>query len=548
MEDLAHQPTVPALIRHLADKYGDRVMAKYGDQTLTFRQAERQSAELALALLASGVGKASRLGVLMPNSLEWIISWLAAVRIGALVAGVSTFLKPRELAWLVRFGDFQTLLVRDTYLRRDYVRELEEALPSLAAQGGAKPLVLAEAPYLRSVWTWGDQRPAWARGSGADLLQLGRGAPGLDEAFLEAVEAQVSPADLGVVIFTSGTTADPKGVVHSHGTVVRRAYDLLPFGPSAVGETVGVMTPLFWIGGLLTNVLNTMIAGGTLVIPERPDAGYMVEFLKREKLDYLNGWAGQFNAIRQHPDFDPQLFADLKPTGGTQGRAGIVGPPSDVSPLRIPSLMGMTESFGPHTGEAPGTVVSEELSGSHGRTIGGIEQKIIDPDTGEELPAGQIGELLIRGPLLMQGYYKRERFEVFEPDGFFRTGDRCHLSKDGHLFFHGRTGEMIKTSGANVAPQEVERVLMSFADVQEAYVMGRPDASIGEMVVAVVVPKAGANPGEAELRARLDKELSSYKVPKRIAFAASADLPRSASEKIQKHKLLEMFDFTQTAA
>jgi acyl-CoA synthetase (AMP-forming)/AMP-acid ligase II len=529
------------MLRQVRELHGNRILARRGSREITYAQAELESAEMALGLAFSGVGKGTRVGLLLPNSPDWIVAWLAAARVGALAIGISTFLKPRELGWLVRFADIDTLIMADTYLRHDYIEDLEAALPSLAGHSGHGPLRLTEAPFLRTIWMVGDRRPEWTRGGVDDIRTLGR-QHGSPAGYLRSLENQVYPADLAVTIFTSGTTADPKGVVHSHGTVVRRAYELFDYGPCGAGEKVGVMTPLFWIGGLLTNFLNTMIGGGTLVFPERPDPGYMVEFLRREQLDYLNGWAGQFHAIRQHPDFTDELFTKLKPTGGTQGRAGIVGPRSDVPLQGIPSLLGMTESFGPHSGEVPGSRVPEHLHGSHGRAIGRVERKIVDIETGAELPAGEVGELTIRSDLLLEGYYKREHHEVFDVNGFLRTGDRCHLSEDGHLFFHGRTGEMIKTSGANVAPQEVEQVLLSFSDVKEAYVFGRPDDAIGEMVIAVVVPSADAALNAEELRGRLSAQLSAYKVPKLIAITQDEALPRSSSEKVQKHKLLEMVE------
>lgn len=540
MEVPNHGATLPALLKHSGGKHGEKVLASGSSRSLTYRQAERESRELAKGLLASGVGKGTRVGLLMSNSPDWIVAWFAALRVGALVTGVSTFLKSPELAWVLRFADIDTLLMQDGYLRHDYVDNMERAFPELASASGG-PLRLAEAPYLRSAWVWGGAVPDWARGGSADLRTLGQDAAGPSDEFLAKVEAEVAPADLAVVIFTSGSTAQPKAVVHSHGSVVRHAYALHDDSWRTPGSRILVLTPFFWIGGMLTTLLDTMIGGGELICPERPDPEFVLKLMRRERPDRLTGWPGQLNAIKEHADFRPEDFLRLKPAHNTQRRAGVVGPPLDVPLPLVPNSLGMSETFGPHSGELDGAVLTEDRANSFGRAINGIERKIVDPQGAAELPPGEVGELLVRGYSLMQGYYKRERDECFEPDGFFRTGDLCAITEDGHLFFHGRGGEMIKTSGANVSPREVELALMAYPEVAEAVVLGQRDPRAGEIVVAVVVAQPEAHLDPQKLGERLDAELSSYKIPKLfITDLQGEDLPRTDSGKVQKHALLEM--------
>ncbi len=540
MEIPNHSATLPAMLGHLSNVHGNRVLASDSRRSLTYRQAEEESRELALGLLASGVGKGTRVGLLMANSPDWIVAWFAALRVGALVTGVSTFCKPPELARVLKLADIDTLLMQDNYLRHNYVQNMERALPGLASAHGG-PLRLTGVPYLRSVWIWGGAKPDWARGDPADLRALGCDASGLSAEFLAEAEAQVSPADLAVVIFTSGSTAEPKGVVHSHGTVVRHAYTMFDYAECAPGTRILVLTPFFWIGGMLTTLLNTMIGGAELICPERPDPEFILELLRRELPDQITGWAGQLTAIREHPDFRPEDFTRLQASHNTQRRAGVVGPPLEVPLPLVPNSLGMSESFGPHSGEFDGVVLTGDRSDSFGRAIDGIERKIVEPGGSRELPRGETGELLVRGYSIMQGYYKRERGECFEPDGFFRTGDLCAITEDGHLFFHGRGGEMIKTSGANVSPREVELTLLAYPEVAEAAVLGKPDRRKGEVVIAVVVPQPGERLDPERLRRRLDAELSSYKVPKLfVTDLLGEDLPRTDSGKVQKPLLLEM--------
>ena len=527
------------MLKYLGEKHGDRILASNSSRSLTYRQAEQESRELALGLLAAGIGKGARVGLLMGNSPDWIVAWLAALRVGALVTGVSTFLKAPELAWVLKFADIDTLLMQGKYLRQDYIDIMERAFPELASVCGG-PLRLAGAPYLRSAWVWGEAAPAWARGNPADLRALGRDAANLSDDFLAKVEVEVTPADLAVVIFTSGSTAQPKAVLHSHGTVVRHAYAMFGYSECAPRTRVLVLTPFFWIGGMLSALLNTMIGGGELICPERSKPGSVLNMLRRELPDHLTGWAGQLNAIKEHPDFRPEDFLRLKPFHNSQRRAGVLGPPLEVPLPLVPASLGMSETFGQHSAELDGAVLTRERANSFGRAIDGIERKIVDPQGTAELPPGEIGELLVRGYSVMQGYYKRERGECFEPDGFFRTGDLCAITEDGHLFFLGRGGEMIKTSGANVSPREVELALTAFPEVSEAVVLGKSDRRAGEIVVAVVVPEPGERLDPEQLRQRLDAELSSYKIPKLfITDLRGEDLPRTDSGKVQKHELLE---------
>ena len=206
----------------------------------------------------------------------------------------------------------------------------------------------------------------------------------------------------------------------------------------------------------------------------------------------------------------------------------------------------MTETFGPHSSELPGTVLPESLASSSGRAVGldevWIERKVVSTLTGEELPPGEEGELLVRGYSLMRGYYKKEREEVFDNEGFFHTGDLASIDAEGHLFFGGRLDEAIKTSDANVSALEVEGALEALPEVAEAAVMGIPDDIAGEAVVAVIVTTSDSPLDEAVVRSGLQERLSSYKVPRRIGWISSSEVPRTAAGKIAKSMLAERID------
>jgi acyl-CoA synthetase (AMP-forming)/AMP-acid ligase II len=521
------------MLARWVEAFGDRLQIELGGQGLTYRQVEAQSSLLARGLLARGAGKGTPVGLLMPNGPDWIVAWMAITRIGAIAVQLSTFSKADELARTIRHSDIQTLLTADNFLNHDYVERLEAALPSLATAGG-QPLKLREAPYLRSIWIWGEARPAWATGDRAGL-EAAAESGGYDAGLLAAVEAQVAPSDPAVMIYTSGSTAEAKAVVHSHGSVVRQSLLMSIYSAFEPGDRMLLSQPLFWVGGLCTSLLSANHAGAALICPPRPSSASALSTIRERGVTQMSMWPAQVAAIMAEPDFKLEDFAGLRPNSSQQLSFYKLIPPG-----RSPGGLGMTETFGPHSLEMATEVLPEHRAGAFGRAVPGFERRIIDPDTGEELPPGELGELCLRGGSLMLGFHKKERADTFERDGFYRTGDLCRIMEDGYLFMQGRLGDMIKTSGANVSPGEVERVLMQNPAIRTAIVTGLPDPVLGEIVVAAVVLNPGAHVEPAALQAELSGQISSYKVPRRIVFFDYDDLPWGASGKIIKPRLKEL--------
>ncbi len=528
-------PTLPEMIRHLAERFGDRDMIALGERRLTYRQAERESAKLARGLLAAGIGKGTRVALLMPNGPDWALAWLATCRIGAICVPLSTFLRERELLWNLRHADVHTLLTCDRYLNHDYLERLERAVPELSHQAGA-PLTLRSLPYLRSVRVWGPCDRPWASDGASELAALAEATPEIGDDFLREVERSVTPADLMLILYTSGSTAEPKGACHTHGTAVRHSHILNEYRHGGPDDTAYSPMPFFWVGGLNNNLMATMHSGACLFCMESFDVDSIVDLIERERITIVAGWPHHAKAIADHPRFQKGGF-DFVRYGSYATLPRAIRPPEYEL---LPNALGMTETFANHSMEAAEVELSESQRGSFGRGIARLERRIVDPETGEEVAPGEWGELCIRGYSLMQGLYKLEREQVFTADGFYRTGDECRSDADGHLFLKGRLGEMIKTSGANVSPREVELVLESFDGVKEAYVVGVADPLRAQAVVAAVVPYPDRTPDPADLRRRLRRELSVFKVPQHIFICDSEEIPRTGSAKIQKPLLREM--------
>lgn len=505
--DLGYKATLGECISRAAREWPDNEFIVLPNRRMTYAEADRVSRRLARRMLAAGIGKGTRVGLFYTYSLEWVVTWLAASRIGALVMPFSTIYTPSELRTVLRIGDVSVLLAGPTMLGKDMHTFLEDAIPGLAGGDGTRPLLLPELPYLRSVWITGPTDRSWAVSVplGDDLLVPEEDS--VSEELLAAAEGQVVPSDLATVVYTSGSSALPKGVMHTHSSLVRTTA---PFAALRGGSTSALFNafPFFWIGGFLV-LGGAMQAGLTVCCLERFEPEAALDMVEKERCAAVLAWPSLIQSMRTHPSFAGRDL-DHCPV--------LVSGPSDVAVLNtpvpgIPAHRGMSETVG---------------------NWNGVERKIVDPETGRGLADMEEGELLIRGYGMTQGYYKKERDEVFDADGWLHTGDRAFMFEN-RPYFVGRFYEMVKSRGANVSPREVELVLESFPDVAHALVFGLPHPEMEEEVTAVVVPAPGHTIDVADLQARARKELSSYKVPTRIEILSEeGEIPWLGSGKPDK--------------
>ena len=541
-----YQPSTPVFLREVTSRFAASDLIVYEGNRLSYRELASASAELARGMLARGIGKATRLGLLMPNSDQFLIAWFAAARIGAIIIPINTFYKPRELGYVLQHADVQVLLTVSALLNNNYLERLQSCVPALHAHVAADgPLFDALYPWLREVYVWPSQAhaaalPAWALP--ATALHQAPGRVSAEQ--LAASEGCVSPADLLCIVYSSGSTADPKGALHSHGAVIRHAANLNRWRDIVAGDRLFSPMPFFWVGGLVFTLHCAMHAGASLIYEEVFEPGETLKLIERERATLVTGWPHYGTAMADHPTFAAR---DLSCIRG--GNIYALLPP-DVKPqdpeLRSNAL-GMTETCGPHSIERMDVDLPEALRGSFGRAPDGVTHKIVEPDTGETLPAGQVGEICVRGYNVMQGLYKVEREECFDAEGFYHTGDAGYLNAEGYLFFQARLGDMIKTGGANVTPREVEIVIDEQPEVQASYVVGLPHPERGQEVAAAVVLNAGAALDAQTLRARLKAELSTYKVPTQLFFYAKGEIPFTDSGKVDKRRLGELLAAQRSA-
>jgi acyl-CoA synthetase (AMP-forming)/AMP-acid ligase II len=341
-----------------------------------------------------------------------------------------------------------------------------------------------------------------------------------------------------VVVYSSGSTSDPKGAVHAHGAVVRHAHNLGQMRDLADDDVLYTPMPLFWVGGFSFTLIAAMHAGATLVFEEQFEPGATLELIERERVTQVLGWPHMAKALVDHPSFPQRDLSSVR--GGT---LSALLPQAQQVVAEVPKAnsLGMTETLGPHTFDSKDEALPVGKEGSFGLSVPGVEHKIVDPITGEDLPVGQTGELWLRGYSLMLGLHKKERADTFTADGWYRTGDGGYFDADGHFYFTGRMGDLIKSSGMNITPRDVELALEALPGVVMAFVTGIDHPDRGQDVVAAVALRPGETLDAEEARKRLKEEMASYKVPRHVAvFSDQTELPWLDSGKIDRRRLTAM--------
>ena len=500
-----------------------------GRERLDYGTLKRRVDEFAQALLAVGVRHGDRVALLISNRVEWIVAALAGASIGAIVTPISTFSTPRELAWSLEHCGASAVIMLPSFRGRAFLEPLRALCPELD-QGRPGALGAARLPLLRSVVVLkGPALPA----SFTLSEFLARGAA-VDPRALSVAQAAVTPDDICYILYTSGSTAAPKGVTLAHGPLIANGFEIGERQHLGATDRLWLAVPLFWSFGSANALPAIMTHGGSVVLQEGFEPGEAIALIERERCSVYYGMVNMARALLEHPAHPGRRLGAMR-TGLT------IGPPEDMALTiralganKLCNVYGSTETYG----NCAVTDAEDPLPlrlASQGLPLPGMTIRAVDPLTRRPLRQGETGELAVRGRIT-PGYYRAPEIdaEAFDQEGFFLTGDLGSLDADGRVRFRGRLKEMIKTGGANVAPLEVEQVLLQHPDVVQAHVVGVPDAGKGELVAAAVELEAGAATGTADLIAFCRERLASYKVPTRLVIRAAAEFPRTATGKIHK--------------
>lgn len=492
---MAESPTtIDGWIRFRANEYPDRTMVVDQNSHLSYADLDATTRAIAAGFLEAGVTKGTRVGLIMPNGVRWVQTALALTRIGAVLVPLSTLLAPRELVAQLGVASVQYLVAVDEFRGHRYHEDVATERANL--------------PALHEVWT-----PGQLADTTADI---------------DAVAGTVVAADTLVIMFTSGSSGPPKGVVHSHGNALSAVRSGLAARCIDADTRLYLPMPFFWVGGFGSGILSALLAGATLVTEEIPQPETTLRLLERERVTLFRGWPDQAEALARQSE---SIGADLSALRPGSLDALLPADQRAKSGARA-KLFGMTEAFGPYCGYPADTDMPESAWGSCGKPFDGTEVRIVDSDTGDPVPAGTIGMIQIRGPNTLRGICRRGREDVFTVDGYYPTGDLGHLDDDGFMFYHGRSDDMFKVSGATVYPSEVEQALRGIAGVRGAFV-----TDVSGRVGAVVVADESAD----RLRDAARKLLSSFKVPTVwLVVESDDDVPRGGTGKVDVAALRQM--------
>jgi acyl-CoA synthetase (AMP-forming)/AMP-acid ligase II len=485
--------TIDALVRLRATEAGVKPMVIDPSVRITYAELEVTTRDLAAGLVAAGISKGTRVGLIMPNCAEWVRIAVALTRVGAVLVPLSTLLQPPELVAQLRMASVQFLIAVEEFRGHRYLAEVTPDRSSL--------------PALRDVWR--ADRLVWADDTG----------------LVDAMAATVTPSDTLAVMFTSGSSGPPKGVIHSHANALGAVRSGLRARCIDADTRVYLPMPFFWVGGFGSGILSALLAGATLVTEEIPRPETTLRLLERERVTLFRGWPDQAEALARESSSVEADLSSLRPGSleallPTELRSG---------PGARAKLFGMTETFGPYCGYRADTDMPCSAWGSCGKPFENMDIRIVDPDSGAPVPNGTIGMIQARGPHVMRGICRRGREDVFTPDGYYPTGDLGHLDDEGFMYYHGRSDDMFKVKGATVYPSEVEQALRTIEGVQVAFV-----TDVSGAVGAVVVSQRPVD----ELRAAARRQLSAFKVPTVwLLVGSDDDIPRGTTGKVDVHRL-----------
>lgn len=532
MSEWFSKGTFAECLDRAAETWGPRDAVVHDGRRISFAELKTEVDAVARGLIALGLKRNDKVVLWMPNRPEWLYAFFAVSQIGAIVVPANTRFRANDLEYVVKQSDSTTLITVDRSGPVDYLELTRTIIPEIESAPKAG-LTSARFPDLKRVVVLGSDVPpgtfAWS-----EMVARGRD---VTSASLQARARQVRPDDTTLIMYTSGTTGFPKGVMHCHN-LQRNVIDIANRLGYRSRDVILMNWPLFHVLGLYLGPLFTVCVGTRMVLTTVFDATESLGLIAREQVTRLWGFESQLDALTTHPALNTFDLTSLR-TG-----LGVVGMPSSEPAARraydllcpIVSGYGMTETgAGIAIGypEAP----KEDAWLTSGYPLPGIEFKVIDPATGSPVPDGAPGELCVRGYSLMQGYYKKpeETAKTIDQDGWLHTGDLVTQREDGSIRFLGRFKDMLKVGGENVDPAEVELFLSTHPAVAQIQIIGVPDKRLSEVACACVIPKPGQSLALDDLAAFCDGQLARFKIPRHMVQMDA--FPMTASGKPQKVKL-----------
>ncbi|MFQ6028874.1 MAG: AMP-binding protein [Dehalococcoidia bacterium] len=542
--------TIGDLLDRQAEGFGSRQALVHVDWGVrySYQQLRAECDRLARGLMALGINRGDHICIWATNYPEWVVAQFATAKIGAVLVTVNPAYRAHELEYVLSQSDARALFLIGSFRTSDYVGMLNQVTPELfeAAPGQLRS---AKMPYLRDVIFI----PPYSEASGAASQECPPGMWRWDEikdraeevspAALADCQRECDPDDVINIQYTSGTTGNPKGAMLTHYNIVANASYFGDGLNLTEQDRMCIQFPFYHCGGCVIGTLCCATKGATMVIPgEYFDPLKSLVAIAEEQCTALTGVPTMFIAELGHPDFEKFDLSSL--------RTGLMaGSPCPIEVMRqVVDRMGageMTIGYGLTEASPVVTLTSaddtlEKRVTTVGPVLPNVEVKIVDPDTGEEVPRGQQGELCTRSFMVMKGYYKMPEAtaDAIDAEGWLHTGDLATVDEDGYYKITGRLKDMIIRGGENVYPREIEEFLYTHPKVADVQVIGVPDPRFGEEVMAWVMLKADQNASEEEVRDFCRGQIAHYKIPRYVRFVS--EFPMTVTGKIQKFRMREI--------
>ena len=532
------EKTFSQVLDAMVEEFPDQYAIKYTtlDYTRTYAQFRDDVDQVARALIAMGVKAGDKVAVWATNVPQWYLTFWAATKIGAVLVTVNTAYKIHEAEYLLRQSDTHTLVMIESYRDSPYAKIIAELCPELETAQPGKPLHCKRLPFLRNIVTVGYRQKGCMTWEEAMAL-----APRTPMEEVRRRAAAVSPYDVANMQYTSGTTGFPKGVMLTHHNIVNNGKCIGDRMDLSTADRMMIQVPMFHCFGMVLAMTASMTHGATILPLPYFSPKPALACINNERITAFHGVPTMFIALLEHEDFPKTDFSYM--------RTGIMaGSPCPIAVMQdVVNKMHMSEItivYG-QTEASPGCTMSstddslEVRVNTVGRPLPEIECKIVDPETGEDLPDNVDGEFVARGYNIMKGYYKMPgaTAAAIDKEGWLHTGDLARRDENGNFKITGRIKDMIIRGGENIYPKEIEDFIYTHPKVSDVQVIGVPDEQYGEEIMACVILKEGETMTEKEMKQYVLDHMAKHKVPRYVDFVDS--FPMNAAGKILKYKMRE---------
>ncbi|MDD2643846.1 MAG: AMP-binding protein [Methanobacteriaceae archaeon] len=537
ISELFTEKSLGAFFEDMVKKQPDHEFLVYPDRGLrfTYKEFDERADNLAKGLLGIGVGKGDHVGIWAKNVPEWITFMFATAKIGAVLVTMNTAYQKHEVDYVLEQSDMKAIAMTDGFRDTSYFNIMYELVPELKTQARGN-LHSKKYPHLKDIIYIG-QRKHRGMYNTNELLLLGQNVA--DKELTDA-KANVDQNDVIMMQYTSGTEGFPKGVMLTSRNIVNDGFYIGENMNYTNKDRLCLIVPLFHCFGTVLGVMSVITHGSTLVMLEEFNPLLTLSSIQKEKCTSVYGVPTMFIAELNHPMFDMFDLTSLRTgimAGSTCPKEAMKAVIDKMNMKEITSVYGLTEAAPGFTQTCAEDTFEKKVN-TVGRKFPNIEVKIVDPETGEELPQGEKGEIMCKGFNVMKGYYNmpEKTAETIEPDGWLHSGDLAVEDEDGYYSIVGRIKDMIIRGGENIYPREIEEYLFTHPCIQDAQVAGIPDEKYGEIVGAFIIKEDNCDDlTEADIRDFCIGNIARFKVPKYVFFVE--EFPLTTSGKIQKYKL-----------